>query len=387
MDPEARRGMWDVLQNLKQDRTIMLTTHFMEEADVLGDRIAIMADGKVKCCGSPMFLKSNLGTGYTLTITKESDTSSGKILKLVQKHIKNANIKNENSLEIIIELDISNAEKIPSLASALDTSRQKYGYTSFGFSKTTIEDVFLRVGEGRDKHAAGVDKRSSDNLYQEYEVAKVSKVTGSEMLLNHFKGLFMKRMVSTLRMWKTYLGLSLFSFVLIIAVGALANNPPSQHTPETPVLSMSVMDGYDKKNKFLVDVDESTDEIKTFVTSLREYLENLATTEEPVTDINEVILEAATDDLIAFSRKNLLGITLNETDIYDRICQDQAQKPSMLMTGLYNPIPYHTRPLMRNIMSNVILKMQGKTNQIITTSNPLIFREDVSLFLFLRIIH
>ena len=61
MDPQARRGMWDVLQTLKKDRTIMLTTHFMEEADVLGDRIAIMADGKVKCCGSPMFLKSNLG--------------------------------------------------------------------------------------------------------------------------------------------------------------------------------------------------------------------------------------------------------------------------------------------------------------------------------------
>ena len=61
MDPQARRGMWDVLQALKKDRTIMLTTHFMEEADVLGDRIAIMADGKVKCCGSPMFLKSNLG--------------------------------------------------------------------------------------------------------------------------------------------------------------------------------------------------------------------------------------------------------------------------------------------------------------------------------------
>jgi ATP-binding cassette subfamily A (ABC1) protein 3 len=47
MDPEARRGMWDVLQEMKKSRTIMLTTHFMEEADVLGDRIAIMADGKV----------------------------------------------------------------------------------------------------------------------------------------------------------------------------------------------------------------------------------------------------------------------------------------------------------------------------------------------------
>ena len=48
MDPEARRGMWDLLTSLKTDRTILLTTHFMEEADVLGDRIAIMASGKVK---------------------------------------------------------------------------------------------------------------------------------------------------------------------------------------------------------------------------------------------------------------------------------------------------------------------------------------------------
>ena len=48
MDPEARRGMWDLLTSLKKDRTILLTTHFMEEADVLGDKIAIMAKGKVR---------------------------------------------------------------------------------------------------------------------------------------------------------------------------------------------------------------------------------------------------------------------------------------------------------------------------------------------------
>lgn len=57
MDPSARRALWDLLIKEKQGRTILLTTHFMDEADVLGDRIAIMAEGDLKCVGSPFFLK------------------------------------------------------------------------------------------------------------------------------------------------------------------------------------------------------------------------------------------------------------------------------------------------------------------------------------------
>ena len=49
------------IQDMKETRTILMTTHFMEEADVLGDRISIMADGLVSCSGTPMFLKTNVG--------------------------------------------------------------------------------------------------------------------------------------------------------------------------------------------------------------------------------------------------------------------------------------------------------------------------------------
>ena len=61
LDPEARREIWDLLHGFKAGRTVVLTTHFMEEADVLGDRIAIMVSGKVKCYGSSMYLKKMLG--------------------------------------------------------------------------------------------------------------------------------------------------------------------------------------------------------------------------------------------------------------------------------------------------------------------------------------
>ena len=57
LDLTARRHLWDMLREYKQDRIILLTTHYMDEADVLGDRIAIMKGGLLECLGSSMFLK------------------------------------------------------------------------------------------------------------------------------------------------------------------------------------------------------------------------------------------------------------------------------------------------------------------------------------------
>jgi ABC-type multidrug transport system ATPase subunit len=72
MDTSARRRLWEMLKNNKANRIIILTTHYMDEADILGDRIAIMAEGKVQCVGSSLFLKNNYGVGYNLVIAKNT---------------------------------------------------------------------------------------------------------------------------------------------------------------------------------------------------------------------------------------------------------------------------------------------------------------------------
>uniref|UniRef100_A0A8C0W945 ABC transporter domain-containing protein n=1 Tax=Castor canadensis TaxID=51338 RepID=A0A8C0W945_CASCN len=61
MDPVSRRATWDLLLQHKENRTILLTTHHMDEADVLGDCIAIMVKGTLQCCGSSIFLKKLYG--------------------------------------------------------------------------------------------------------------------------------------------------------------------------------------------------------------------------------------------------------------------------------------------------------------------------------------
>lgn len=61
--------MWDIIENAKRGRAIVLTTHSMEEADILSDRIGIMAKGRLRCIGTSIRLKSRFGTGFVANIS------------------------------------------------------------------------------------------------------------------------------------------------------------------------------------------------------------------------------------------------------------------------------------------------------------------------------
>jgi ATP-binding cassette subfamily A (ABC1) protein 3 len=71
MDPVSRREIWKILEAIRAhgQRTIVLTTHHLDEAEVLADRIAIMAGGELLIVGSSNFIKKNFGVGYHLTVT------------------------------------------------------------------------------------------------------------------------------------------------------------------------------------------------------------------------------------------------------------------------------------------------------------------------------
>lgn len=66
LDPLSRRQVWRIVQGLKQGRIVVLTTHDMAEADSLGDTVAILANGRLRAHGSPLFLKGRYGRGYVV---------------------------------------------------------------------------------------------------------------------------------------------------------------------------------------------------------------------------------------------------------------------------------------------------------------------------------
>lgn len=143
-----------------------MSTHHMDEAEVLGDRIAIISNGSLLCQGSPLFLKSSLGEGYHLILTKslnaaESQSGSGapsalhyqpsdfatcKMTLLIQSFVPGAYLKSDSQQEwhyILPLRDLANG-CFPRLFHALD-ALPTHLIRSYGVSDTSLEEIFLKV--------------------------------------------------------------------------------------------------------------------------------------------------------------------------------------------------------------------------------------------------
>ena len=68
VDPFSRRRLWKTIRDEGKNSALIVTTHSMEEADALGDKIAIMVAGKFKCFGTKQQIKNEYGSGYTIEL-------------------------------------------------------------------------------------------------------------------------------------------------------------------------------------------------------------------------------------------------------------------------------------------------------------------------------
>lgn len=144
LDPESKRDLWDVLLGLRKERSILLTTHSMEEADVLGDKIIIMDHGTVVCEGSQFQLKRTYGNGYTLRILMSKSFKRKETLDEIRKLIPNATIRSELYPTLSISLPYEYASQFSQVLFYLEQNKGNLGFDSIGMSNTTMEDVFLK---------------------------------------------------------------------------------------------------------------------------------------------------------------------------------------------------------------------------------------------------
>lgn len=206
MDPYSMRLTWQLIKKIKKGRIVLLTTHSMDEAEALGDRIAIMANGSLKCCGSSLFLKHQYGVGYTLTLVKTAPGASF-AADIVHRHIPTATVVSEVGTEISFKLPLTSSSCFEEMFRELESCMKRStlnsetgacenecaGIESYGISVTTLEEVFLRVaGSDLDElESLGHESTLHDSLVAQASDYYPPKKSSFAKLCASYKDLFM----------------------------------------------------------------------------------------------------------------------------------------------------------------------------------------------------
>jgi len=139
LDPKARREVWSVITGLKKmQKTVFLTTHYMEEAQILADRIAIIDKGKIVAIDSPQELISQHG-GLKILIIRKGDKGLSDIL---QKEYGKVTLDKSGDVSVKVD-DVEEMWRVIATLTELKINKE------MEIQSPTIEDVFLKVVGGR----------------------------------------------------------------------------------------------------------------------------------------------------------------------------------------------------------------------------------------------
>ncbi|KAJ8084935.1 hypothetical protein PM082_003712 [Marasmius tenuissimus] len=156
VDPLSRRALWRTLTSFRNERTIVFTTHFLDEADLLADNIAILAaPGKLVAQGTPVALKRDLGKGYTIQVmldsSKEDTSSASAVHRAIISDAPNTSLNVVSARQALYHLNSKDSAAVEKVLQRLEDRKQELGITSYDVLGTTIEDIFLDLMRQNDR--------------------------------------------------------------------------------------------------------------------------------------------------------------------------------------------------------------------------------------------
>ncbi|KAI5329985.1 hypothetical protein L3X38_029382 [Prunus dulcis] len=154
LDPASRNTLWNVIKLAKQDRVIILTTHSMEEAEFLCDRLGIFVDGRMQCIGNPKELRGRYGGSYVFQMTTNSDHEQ-EIEDMVMNLSPNANRVYILAGTQKFELP-KNEVRIADVFQTIEHAKTRFTVYAWGLADTTLEDVFIKVASAPRKIESNV---------------------------------------------------------------------------------------------------------------------------------------------------------------------------------------------------------------------------------------
>ena len=224
MDITSRRNLWEILKRQSDQKIIILTTHYMEEASVLGSRIGIINEGRMKCIGTPLFLIERFGKYMSITISKEEDANNENIINYINSKTKDAQCE-VLSEEILFRIPKSNYTEDGSLDlgnffNDLDNNLDYLKIKSYSVSMPTLEDVFLNVASEDSKQLQNERRSFSvndvDNDKILFETDFREDYTNKSKFCNDFYASFKRRFFLVIRDLKSFLMEVLCPLLLVI---------------------------------------------------------------------------------------------------------------------------------------------------------------------------
>jgi ABC-2 type transport system ATP-binding protein len=141
LDPQSRIALWDILGKLHAEgQTILLTTHYMEEADSVCDRIAIMDHGRILAMDTPKNLKGSVGADSIITVSATGDLDV--LARLLRDRLEGATMSQR--LDSVIQLNIKGTTGVlPKVVAVAEQGG--FNITDLSVAEPTLETVFINL--------------------------------------------------------------------------------------------------------------------------------------------------------------------------------------------------------------------------------------------------
>ncbi|XP_034413874.1 ATP-binding cassette sub-family A member 5 [Cyclopterus lumpus] len=362
MDSCSRHQVWSLLKSRRAGRVTVLSTHYMDEADILADRKAVISQGQLRCVGSSMYLKVKCGVGYHLRMSTSERCEAEQISSLVSRHVPKAKLSRQHEAEMTFTLPFESMDTFSGLFSELDR-QPALGIINYGVSMTTLEDVFLRLEaeaevdqadysvfnrEPPEEDGDGVATDDTDQRLLAFSDGKSDVVSGHALWRQQFSAVAWLHMLNMRRERKAFVyTLALFLvFVAAVLVLSLATGNIQIHSPDRQFLPVYLLKGNQEQRRYATSLlvqNSSGSDISDFIHNLQSQ------------DI-KVDLMQQSDYMAAAPHSAAINVT--------------GSSKGFKYSVAFNSTTVHSLPMAVNILSNALLRGLNGTGPIRTWTKP-----------------
>ena len=251
MDITSRRNLWQILKRQSENKIIILTTHYMEEASALGKRIGVINYGKMKCIGNPFFLIEKFGKFISITLNKDEEANDESIMYFLSQKV--GQIQFDHLFEeIVAHIPKENFNKEGSISfqkffEELDENLKNLKVKSYSVSMPTLEDAFLNISANDESQKVSQEireeKKNDDILFG---VDYLDNFENKSKFVWDFKANFIRRFFLMIRDKKRII-IEILGPVLLVLIGAIVsqskfdNRTPDFESKDIPKIGNQII--------------------------------------------------------------------------------------------------------------------------------------------------